>query len=253
MGKKVSVVIVTKNEESNISECIRSVSWADEIIVVDSSSEDRTCDLCRELGATVIERKWNGYAEQKNFAIEQAKNSWVISLDADERVSDDLKERLLNILDKDSKYAGYRFPRKNIFFGKWLKNGDLWPDYQVRLFRKGKGFFNDREVHESVQVDGEICKLNEPILHYSYQSVSEFFQRQKDYAILSAKESLKKEIAYKSSDIFFRPLWRFFHSYFIKSGWKDGFEGFIVCAGLAWYVFMRFAIILELKRKNEVS
>lgn len=253
MKEKMSVVIVTKDEESNISECIKSVSWADEIIVVDSGSKDRTCDVSRELGADVIERKWIGYADQKNFGIEQAKNNWVMSLDADERISDNLREILFSIFVKDSIYEGYRFPRKNIFFGKWMKHGDLWPDYQIRLFRKGKAFFNDRHVHESVQVDGEVCELNEPILHYSYQNVSDFFQRQKDYAILSARESLRSGITFKRTDIFFRPLWRFFRSYIIKSGWKDGIEGFIVSAGLAWYVFMRFAIILELKRKNEVS
>ena len=172
MKEKMSVVIVTKDEESNISECIKSVSWADEIIVVDSGSKDRTCDVSRELGADVIERKWIGYADQKNFGIEQAKNNWVMSLDADERISDNLIEILFSIFVKDSIYEGYRFPRKNIFFGKWMKHGDLWPDYQIRLFRKGKAFFNDRHVHESVQVDGEVCELNEPILHYSYHHVS---------------------------------------------------------------------------------
>jgi len=253
MKKKVSVVIVTKNEESNISECIKSVFWADEIIVVDSGSKDRTCDISRKLGADVIERDWIGYADQKNFAINQTKNNWVLSLDADEIISEELRKILYSILEKDSIYKGYKFPRKNIFFGKWMRYGDLWPDYQIRLFDKGKSFFNDRYVHESVQVNGEICQLNEPIIHHSYENVSEFFQRQKDYALLSAKESLKKEISLNRTDIFFRPFWRFFRSYIIKSGWKDGIEGFIVSAGLAWYVFMRFAIILEFKRKNEIS
>ena len=253
MKKKVSVVIVTKDEETNISECIKSVLWADEILVVDSESKDRTCDISRGLGADVIERKWIGYADQKNYGIQKAKNKWILSLDADERISDNLMKVLVEILDKDSIYKGYKFPRKNIFFGKWLKNGDLWPDYQIRLFEKERASFNNRYVHESVQVDGQVCKLDEPILHYSYDNVSEFFQRQKEYAILSAQESLKKKVSLNKTDIFFRPLWRFFRSYIIKSGWKDGLEGFIVSAGLAWYVFMRFAIILEFKRKNEIS
>jgi glycosyltransferase involved in cell wall biosynthesis len=249
----VSVVIVAQNESARIGACLDSAAWADEIIVLDSGSEDGTQEICRAHGAAVEECPWRGYSAQKNLALEKACHPWVLSLDADEIVTDELRERILEILTGSGSADGYRIPRKNIFFGKWMRHGDHWPDHQIRLFRRGRGRFNEKAVHESVEISGEVGVIAEPLEHHSYDDLSEFFDRQTRYAALAAEELEGKGRVPGVSDFFFRPLWRFFKGYVIKSGWRDGREGFVVSAGYAYYVLMRSAFLWERRRRRETT
>lgn len=249
----LSVAIVTHNEAGKIGACLDSVSWAEEVVVLDCHSTDETRQICRERGAKVHEQSWQGYAAQKNLALSKSRNPWILSLDADERIPAALRERICTILDADGPGDGYRIPRKNIFFGKWLRYGDHWPDHQIRLFRREKGRFNGNSVHESVEVAGRVEELNEPMEHLSYDSLSEFFHRQVRYAALAAEDLDQRGRAPGIADFTLRPLWRFLRSYLVKSGWRDGHEGFIAAAGTAFYVFMRAAYLRELRLKRAAS
>lgn len=248
---RLSVTIVAQDEAARIGECIDRVSWADEILVLDSGSSDGTQEICRARGASVVESPWAGYAAQKNLAIEKARHPWVLSLDADELVSSGLREQILAVLRADGPADGFRIPRKNIFFGKWMRHGGHWPDHQVRLFRKGCGRFKKKPVHESVEVSGAVNELTEPLEHHSYENFQEFFDRQVRYAALAAEELHARGQSPAFSDFVFRPLWRFVKGYFLKAGWRDGREGLIVSAGYAYYVFMRAAFLWESRRGRE--
>lgn len=248
---RLSVTIIARNEADRIGECIDRVSWADEIIVLDSGSNDGTQEICRARGAIVVETSWEGYAAQKNNAIDRARNPWVLSLDADEMVSDALGEEIRSVLSVDGPADGFRIPRKNIFFGKWLKYGDHWPDLQLRLFRRGLGYFKEKTVHESVEINGRVSELIQPLEHYSYVDFKEFFDRQVRYAELAAEELRDQDRVPSFFDFIFRPIWRFLKGYFIKAGWRDGLEGFIVSAGYSYYVFMRTAFLWESRRGRE--
>ena len=249
--KPISVTIIAHNEAERIDACIDSVSWADEIIVVDAGSTDGTQEICRKRSALLIEHPWEGYAAQKNFAISKASHSWILSLDADECVSPELAEEILSVLSDDAPAEGYRLPRKNIFFGRWLRHGDLWPDHQIRLFRSDAGAFNEKSVHESVVVEGRVGVFSSPLEHYSYDSLFDFFQRQVKYARLSAEDLFSGGVQPGIADFVIRPLWRFFKSYVLKMGLRDGVNGLWVSAGSAYYVFMRAAFLWELCRIRE--
>lgn len=249
--KPISVTIVAHNEAERLGACIDSVSWADEIVVVDAGSTDDTPEICRKRGALLIPHPWEGYAAQKNFALSKASHPWILSLDADECVSPELSEEILSVLSDDAPAAGYRIPRKNIFFGRWLRHGDLWPDYQLRLFRRDAGAFNGKSVHESVVVEGRVGVFSSPLEHYSYDSLVDFFQRQVKYARLSAEDLSSRGVRPGIGDFVIRPLWRFFRSYVLKMGLRDGVNGLCVSVGSAYYVFMRAAILWEFCRERE--
>lgn len=249
--KPISVAIVARDEAARIAACIDSVSWADEIIVVDSGSADDTREICRERGAVVISHPWRGYSAQKNFALSKAAHPWVLSLDADECVSPALEKEILSVLSADEPAQGYRAPRKNIFWGRWLRHGDLWPDYQTRLFRRDAGSFNERSVHESVVVRGRVGVFSAPLEHRSYDDLPDFLQRQLKYARLSAEDLFSGGARPGAGDFFIRPFWRFFRSYVLNMGFRDGVEGLWASAGSAFYVLMRAAFLWELRRRRE--
>jgi len=171
MDNKLSVVIITKNEESKILDAIKSVNFAAEIVIIDSGSSDRTCEIAREAGAVVIHQDWLGYGEQKNMGVSHTKNDWVMVLDADERVTKELKNEIEMTLLKPIK-NGYFIPRRNFFFGKLIRFCGLYPDYSLRLFKKDKGHFVNTSVHERVIIEGKPGHLINPMLHLAYESVS---------------------------------------------------------------------------------
>src|SRR3989442_9210630 len=168
---RLSVVVVTLNEEERLRACLESAAWADELIVVDALSQDKTAQIAREFTDRVVVRPWPGFAAQKNFALDQATGDWILSLDADERVTPELRACVEDILRGDGPAAGYSVPRRNIFWGRWVRHGRLYPDRQMRLFRRGRGRFVDVEVHESVRVDGPVERLEAPLLHASYRDL----------------------------------------------------------------------------------
>ena len=160
---RLSVVVVTLNEEERLRACLESAAWADELIVVDALSPDKTAQIAREFTDRVILRPWPGFAAQKNFAIGEASGDWILSLDADEMVSPELRGEIARVLAEGGPHDGYRTPRRNIFWGKWVRHGGLWPDWQLRLFRRGRGRFVERAVHESVEVAGSVGRLEGPL------------------------------------------------------------------------------------------
>ena len=188
----LSVVVITKDEEKDIAGCLESVKWADEIVVVDDFSQDGTLEICRRWTDKVFQRKWEGYAKAKNFAIEKASGQWILSLDADERISPELKVEIREMFQQRSGYDGYLLPMKFYFFGHWMRYGGLYPQRHLRLFRKGKGEFEERAVHEGVKVDGPVGYLRNPMVHYSYKDLNDYLQKFDRYSTLDALDKAKK-------------------------------------------------------------
>jgi glycosyltransferase involved in cell wall biosynthesis len=243
--QRLSVVLVTRNEEERLRACLESVAWADEIVVVDAESEDKTATIAREFTDRVVVRPWPGYAAQKNVAIDLATGDWVLSLDADEVVSEALAADIRGVLTADGPADGYAVPRRNIFWGRWVRHGGLYPDLQVRLFRRGRGRFTARAVHESVSVDGRVERLAGQLEHRSYRDLSDFLARADRYATLAAEEAVAQGRRARVVDLVFRPLGRFLVMYVVRRGFLDGWRGFLLASLYAYYVLIRTAKIWE--------
>lgn len=236
---KISVTIITKNEEENIEDCLRSVSWADEIVVVDSESTDRTLEIARNYTDKVVKRKWEGYADQKTFALELTKNDWVLSLDADERCTEELEEEIKKLNSED--ISGFFIKRDNFFLGKRI-NGCGWGnDFQLRLFNKSNVKLTDRKVHEGFVVDGKTAKLKSSMLHFSYRNLHDAMIKINNYSTLEAEEKYKKKKV-SGKSIFFKPFIGFIQHFFFRKGYLDGVHGLMVSlmhAITKWQVNMK--------------
>ena len=232
MSINFSVVIIAKNEERYIEGAILSAKFANEAIVVDSGSTDNTCVIAKSLGAKLVYQDWLGYGKQKNKAIELASNDWVYVLDSDERITEELKIEILEVL-RNPTHDGYNVARLNYFFGKFIKTCGLYPDYSIRLFNKQKGQFNNAPVHESVQLKGRKSNLKNHMIHFAYESEEEFIIKQKKYAALS----LKKQNLLKA---LMSPLWMFFKIYFLKYGFLDGKQGFKIALIYSKYTYWKY-------------
>ncbi len=245
MRLNLSVVVVTRNEEERLRACLLSVAWADEIVVVDAESEDKTVTIAREFTDRVVVRPWPGYAAQKNAALELATGHWVLSLDADEVVSAELRAEIARILAVDGPADGYAVPRRNIFWDRWVRHGGLYPDWQVRLFRRGRARFVARAVHESVTVEGRVERLAGHLEHRSYRDVSDFLARADRYATLAAEEAVAGGRRAGAVDLILKPLGRFLGMYVVGRGFLDGWRGFLLAVLYAYYVLIRSAKIWE--------
>ena len=242
---RLSVVVVTLNEAERLRACLESVAWADEIVVVDAESDDKTATIAREFTDRVVVRPWPGYAAQKNTAIELATGDWILSLDADEVVSTDLAADVGRILTANGPADGYAVPRRNIFWGRWVRHGGLYPDWQVRLFRRTRGRFAARAVHESVSVDGRVERLAGHLEHRSYRDLGDFLARADRYATLAATEAVAQGRRAGVGDLVLRPLGRFVVMYVVRGGFLDGWRGFLLASLYAYYVLIRAAKIWE--------
>ena len=232
MSNPLSVVIITKNEQKLIEEAIKSAEFADEILVLDSNSDDETCELSLNLGARVEQNEWLGFGKQKNLAVDLALNDWVFVLDSDERITPKLQIEIMRVL-KNPSADGYLVPRLNWFFGKSIKNCGLFPDYSLRLYNRTMGSFNEVAVHESVKLEGRVSKLENHMIHLAYEDVDEFISKQKLYSKLSEKKrSVLKAII--------SPCWTFLKIYFIKRGFMEGWRGFIIAKVYAKYTFWKY-------------
>ena len=245
---RLSVVVITLNEEDRIQECLASVMWADEIIVVDAGSGDKTVALAREFTDHVTIRPWEGFAAQKNFGIERATGEWVLSLDADEQVEGALRDEIAAVLANPGPHVGFRIARRNIMWGRWIRHGRLYPDWQLRLFRRGRGRFVERAVHESVTVDGPVGRLTKALLHHSYRDVSDFLRRADRYSTLAAEEWARSGQPFRPYQLVTAPLGRFLSMYVLHGGVLDGWRGFLLAVLYAYYVFVRSAKIWELHK-----
>jgi len=223
---KISVVIITGNEENNIKDCLESVKWADEIIVIDSESTDNTVNIARKFTNNIYIHKWQGYSAQKTLALGYSTNDWILSLDADERVTKSLADEIENYDLQNSKYDAFKMRRENYFIGKKIDYCGWGNDFQLRLFRKSKTKLNNKLVHEGFIVDGQIGILKNVILHYSYKNFSDGFLKINEYSSLEAQE--KRERKASSLRTIIIPLVGFFQHYIARKGFKDGKHGLMI-------------------------
>jgi glycosyltransferase involved in cell wall biosynthesis len=249
MTPRLSAVVITLNEEQRIRACLESVAWADEIVVVDAESHDKTVQIAREFTDRVAVRPWPGFAEQKNYALGLARGDWLLSLDADEEVSEELAREIAGVLAASTAADGYAVPRRNVFLGQWIRHGGLFPDWQIRLFRRGRGRFVARDVHESVTIDGTVARLRGHLVHTSYRDVSDFLERADRYATLAARELVRQGRRPRTHELVLRPFGRFARMYVLQAGFLDGRKGLLLAALYAYYVFMRTAKAWELTRR----
>lgn len=253
--EKISATIITYNEEENIRDCLQSIKWADEIIVVDSGSSDRTVEICSEYTDKVFLNPWLGMKEQKEFAVNKASNLWIFSIDADERATEKLKEYILEEL-KNPTSDGYRFPRQNYFLGKWLKHGGWYPDYVLRFFRRDKGYFGGINPHDKVIIEtGKVATVTAPIVHFTYKSLSQYILKQNLYSSISAEEIFHSGKIKKLTPgiILIKMVSKFIETYFIKRGFKDGFYGLIAAIGATYSAFFKYTKLWELTHSAKLK
>ncbi len=244
---RISVCIVAMNEEDRIGDCLRSVEFADEWIVVDSHSTDRTREIAAEFGARVIERDWPGHVEQKNFALDQAEHDWVLCIDADERVSPELRVSIQAALASDTLPDGFRFARRTWYLGRWIDHGGWYPDRKLRLFRRGRARWGGINPHDHVQMEGDALLLSGDLLHYSYRSIADHLRTINSFTTIAAREKHSRGQRAGLLDLLGRPFWKFLRMYLLKAGFLDGVAGIVVAVIGSFYVFLKYAKLLELQ------
>ena len=249
--KKISAIIPTFNEEHNILDAIDSVSWADEVIIVDSFSSDKTVELAKDKGAKVIQREYEYSASQKNWAIPQAENEWIILLDADERVSIELKNEITKILEIDSDYDAFWIKRQNHFMGKKVRFSGWQGDKVIRLFKRDTCKYEDKNVHAEIICPGKVGVLNEKLIHFTFKDVAHYLEKWDRYSTWSAKDHYNKGQRPNLYHFVFKPGFRFFRDYLIRLGILDGITGLIVCSLSSMGVFMRYIKLKELISQRE--
>lgn len=243
----LSVCVICFNEERNIRRCLESATWADEIIVVDSMSQDRTAEIAREYTDKVYQRAWPGYVEQKNFALSKAKCDWILSIDADEEISQSLKDEIRREIEKEDAKDGYRMPRLSFYQGRWIKHSGFYPDRQLRLFRRNRGYWVGKKVHEKVNVQGEIGLLKNELFHYPYKGIiSGQIRTVNNFTSLLAEDMYVEGKCYNLFPLLLRPLFKFVEVYFLKLGFLDGLAGFIIAVTSAYAMFVRYVKLREL-------
>jgi glycosyltransferase involved in cell wall biosynthesis len=249
---KISAVIITLNEENNIERCIRSVQRvADEILVVDSFSTDKTEQICKELGVRFIQHEFEGFRDQKNYAISQAIYDYILALDADEALSVELEKEVLDVKN-NWKFDGYRFFRLNNYCGKWILYTDYYPEKRIRLFDRRKGKWHGANIHEVVKMahGATVATLKGHLLHWRYQSYEEHINEINLYSTISAKEYYKMGVKAGYLKILFHTSWRFIHSYFFRRGFLSGFNGLVISSLLAKHCFVKYAKLRKLYKIN---
>lgn len=247
---RLSVVTIALNEERNIVECLTSVRWADELIVVDSGSVDNTVELARQFPAKVMQMQWKGYGATKNEALQHATGDWVLWLDADERVTPELAAEIQQHVKEDNgAFAGYSVARRAYFLGKWIRHCGWYPSRVIRLFRKTKGRFSETKVHEQLLLDGATGQLNNDLLHYTDPDLRHYFQKFNLYTSLAAEDLHTAGRRFSLVDLIVRPPFVFIKMFVIRRGFLDGLHGFILSVASMAYVFVKYAKLWELQKK----
>jgi glycosyltransferase involved in cell wall biosynthesis len=260
----LSVAIITLNEEANIARTLASVSFADEIVIVDSGSTDRTVEIARSFGAKVFTEEWKGFALQKNSAIDKCVGTWVLSLDADEELTDELQAEIRSMLDADAQTTpqvdGYRLRLRHVFLGRWMRYGGYYPDLKLRLFRRvtssGAAHFTDRPVHESVQVDGRVEIMKRDFLHHGYPNLEIYLEHMNRYSTLGGRIVAEKGKISRSLPAF---LWNtalvpkltFVWNYICRLGFLDGREGLLLHLYHSAYISWKYAKAWQLGQKSK--
>lgn len=247
---KVSVTIITLDEAEHIAAAIASVGWADEVIVVDAQSRDDTVAIARRSGARVETRAWPGWIDQKNYAASLASHEWILSLDADERVSPELAREIQHLLQTEPPHRGYRMPRVTHHLGRWIRTTDFYPDYQTRLYDRRAARWRGEYVHESVQVTGEVGQLRHELQHYSYRDIADQIERLNRYAALAARQMHEAGRRAGPLDLLVHPPAAFVRNYVLRRGVLDGAPGLVISLINAYGVFLKFVRLWELGRRT---
>jgi len=243
--------MITLNEEHNLARALDSVKWADEIVIVDAFSQDGTKEIAKKYTNRIYDLKWTGYGPAKQFALEKASNQWVLSLDADEVISEPLQQEIQSVLQTEVQIDGYSVCRMSNFLGKWIKHGGWYPDYVLRLFRKDKAHFTAATVHEELIVTGKSGHLKGLLLHYTDPNLEYYLTKLNRYTTLSAQELLNKGETAKLTDLLFRPSAFFFRMYFFKFGFLDGVQGFLLALYSSFHVLTKYAKLWHLQHHHD--
>jgi len=238
---KITATIITVNEERNIARAIESLRCSDEILIVDSGSVDRTVELAEKLGARVVEAGWRGFAGQKNWAAEQASYDWILSLDADEALSEALEAEIWNLKKTGPRYDAYTMPRLARYLGRWILHSGWHPDRKVRLYHRQKARWVGDFVHESVHVQGRVGHLESNLLHFTCDSLSEHLRTLDRYTTLAAQELAARKLKVSLSRLILDPAWTFAKTYFFQLGFLDGLEGLTIAYMAAFYTFLKYS------------
>jgi (heptosyl)LPS beta-1,4-glucosyltransferase len=245
---QISAVVLAGNEEANIADCLDTLQWADELLVLDSYSDDSTVEIARRMGAEVRQRRFDNYALQRNAALGMASRDWVLFVDADERVTEELAEEITVVVEDDA-FDGWWVPRKNYIFGKWIRHAGWYPDHQLRLLRRARARYDERrEVHELVALDGEAGYLQQHFIHYNYGTVQEFLEKQNRYVDYEVRMLLEEGQRARPRNLVLQPLRQFRWRYFTLRGYRDGWRGLLLSSLMAYYELVRYWRLWHLQR-----
>lgn len=248
---KISAVIIAFNEEEKIAAAINSLRWADEILLIDSESTDRTREISESLGAKIITQKWLGFSKQKQFAVDNAAHDWIFSLDADEVVSVKLRGEILDLKTFENLADGYKIPRLSFYMNRPIRHGGWYPDWQIRFFDRRKGKWKDVLIHESVEIDGRTEKLSGDILHYSIENAAHHHRMIGErYAPLAAEQMFENGRKTSALKILTAGLTAFLQTYILKSGFLDGLAGFTIARFAAHHAFLKHLLLWEKQNKS---
>ncbi len=255
MRKTLSVAIITRNEEANLARTLGSVAWADEIVVVDSGSNDRTEEIARSFRSRFFLEEWKGFAAQKNSALEKCSSDWILSLDADESLSDELAKEIWELLERDPPFDGYALPRRNLFLGRWMRFGGFYPDPKLRLFRRGAAEFEARPVHETVHFAGKPGRLKGDMVHDAYPTLEAYIAHMDRYSMLGAEQAVREGKSMLSplafaANVVLNPVATFGYNYFFRLGFLDGREGLLLHLYHSVYVSWKYAKAWEQSRRR---
>jgi glycosyltransferase involved in cell wall biosynthesis len=252
MAASITACIICFNEEHNIRRCLESVTWTDEIVIMDSYSTDNTLTICKEYDARIYQHEWLGYIGQKTLIQEKAASEWIFFVDADEEVSAELREEVQRQFSSGEyrRWSGYEFPRLVRFLGKWIRHGDWHPDIKLRLFRKEQGRCTGIEPHDRVAVDGPVRRLHAPLYHYTYRNIHEQMESLNKFSTISAQELFKRKRQASPSDLLLRPMYRFFKCFILKRGIADGFHGFLIAMASSYGTFTKYVKLWEMNRRH---
>lgn len=251
MREHLSVVIITRNEESEIEECLESVSWADEIVLVDSHSTDRTVEIAKRFTDRVVTRDFTGFTDQKRYATSLAAGPWILNIDADERVGEALKSEIVTLLDRNLSVNGYTIPRLTWYIGRFIRHSGWYPDRKLRLFRKDRGEWRGGRVHESLHVDGPVGNLSHPLLHYSFRTLNDHFRTIDHFTRLGAEDLIDRGKRGNLFDLLFRPPFTFLKCLILRLGFLDGWRGFLIASLSAKHTWLKYRRARKMAREKK--
>jgi glycosyltransferase involved in cell wall biosynthesis len=248
---KISVYMITYNNERTVEKAVKSVTWADEIVVVDSFSTDKTVEICRKFTDRVFQRTWPGFRDQYQYAADLTTHPWAMFVDADEEVSRELAQEIRKVVNENrDEVHGFIVYRRTYYLGRWIRYGGWYPDYEIRLYRRDKGKW-EGGLHAKVVVGGKVGSLNNPYLHYTYRDISDQIQKVDRYSGIAAEDMLEEGEKFSLLKLLFRPLFRFVKEYLFKSGFRDGVPGLVIITATMFYVFMKYAKLWEFRRTRK--